>query len=163
MKLDNLHPKLLKPDKFSPLSAQTRYQHSLTGLRPCGSISLSYLLPSHIGLLRYFIEHMHCVPRGHGGCRQATRAVALPRARPRLPLLHCLGACGTQCRGGDEEKLKSVSAISIWRIVAARRGSTTGMLGGIAELQYSLSKATVVGVVRLVADKLARRRACELP
>ena len=56
-----------------------------------------------------------------------------------------------------------MSAISIWRIVAARRGSTTGMLGGIAELQYSLSKATVVGVVRLVADKLARRRACELP
>ena len=35
-------------------------------------------------------------------------------------------------------------------------GSTTGMLGGVAALPYSLSKATVVGVVRLVAEELAR-------
>lgn len=35
-------------------------------------------------------------------------------------------------------------------------GSTTGMLGGLAALPYSLSKATVVGVVRLVAGELAR-------
>uniref|UniRef100_A0ACD5YXE3 Uncharacterized protein n=1 Tax=Avena sativa TaxID=4498 RepID=A0ACD5YXE3_AVESA len=35
-------------------------------------------------------------------------------------------------------------------------GSTTGMLGGVAALPYSLSKATVIGVVRLVAEELAR-------
>jgi NAD(P)-dependent dehydrogenase (short-subunit alcohol dehydrogenase family) len=35
-------------------------------------------------------------------------------------------------------------------------GSTTGMLGGVAALPYSLSKATVVGVVRLAAEELAR-------
>ncbi|KAK1619052.1 hypothetical protein QYE76_024569 [Lolium multiflorum] len=34
-------------------------------------------------------------------------------------------------------------------------GSTTGMLGGVTVLPYSLSKATVVGVVRLVTEDLA--------
>jgi NAD(P)-dependent dehydrogenase (short-subunit alcohol dehydrogenase family) len=35
-------------------------------------------------------------------------------------------------------------------------GSTTGMLGGLAALPYSLSKATVISVVRAAADELAR-------
>ncbi|KAG2646580.1 momilactone A synthase-like [Panicum virgatum] len=35
-------------------------------------------------------------------------------------------------------------------------GSTTGMLGGVAALPYSLSKATVMSVVRMAADELAR-------
>ena len=35
-------------------------------------------------------------------------------------------------------------------------GSTTGMLGGVAALPYSLSKATVISVVRMAADELAR-------
>ncbi|TVU03199.1 hypothetical protein EJB05_51275 [Eragrostis curvula] len=35
-------------------------------------------------------------------------------------------------------------------------GSTTGMVGGVAALPYALSKATVVGVVRLAAEELAR-------
>ncbi|KAK1631424.1 hypothetical protein QYE76_005739 [Lolium multiflorum] len=39
-------------------------------------------------------------------------------------------------------------------------GSTTGMLGGVTVLPYSLSKATVVGVVRLVAEDLAHADVC---
>ncbi|KAK3125564.1 hypothetical protein QOZ80_7BG0606650 [Eleusine coracana subsp. coracana] len=35
-------------------------------------------------------------------------------------------------------------------------GSTTGMRGGVAALPYSLSKASVVAVVRLAAEELAR-------
>ncbi|KAF8668622.1 hypothetical protein HU200_051797 [Digitaria exilis] len=35
-------------------------------------------------------------------------------------------------------------------------GSTTGMLGGVAALPYSLSKATVVSLVRVAAEELAR-------
>ena len=35
------------------------------------------------------------------------------------------------------------------------------MLGGVAALLYSLSKVTVMGVVQLVVDTRARRRACE--
>ncbi|KAL6856219.1 hypothetical protein ACP4OV_019021 [Aristida adscensionis] len=35
-------------------------------------------------------------------------------------------------------------------------GSTTGMLGGVAALPYSVSKAAVVSVVRLAAEELAR-------
>jgi NAD(P)-dependent dehydrogenase (short-subunit alcohol dehydrogenase family) len=35
-------------------------------------------------------------------------------------------------------------------------GSTTGMLGGSAALPYSLSKATVMSVVRVAAEELAR-------
>ncbi|KAL6656891.1 hypothetical protein ACP70R_004671 [Stipagrostis hirtigluma subsp. patula] len=35
-------------------------------------------------------------------------------------------------------------------------GSTTGILGGVSALPYSLSKATVVSVVRLAAEELAR-------
>ncbi|KAJ1291704.1 hypothetical protein BS78_02G336100 [Paspalum vaginatum] len=35
-------------------------------------------------------------------------------------------------------------------------GSTTGMLGGVAALPYSLSKATVISVVRAAAEELAR-------
>lgn len=35
-------------------------------------------------------------------------------------------------------------------------GSTTGMLGGLAALPYSLSKATVISVVPAAADELAR-------
>ncbi|CAN6199657.1 unnamed protein product [Urochloa humidicola] len=35
-------------------------------------------------------------------------------------------------------------------------GSTTGMLGGVAAFPYSLSKATVMNVVRLTAEELAR-------
>ncbi|KAF2923711.1 momilactone A synthase-like isoform X1 [Oryza sativa Japonica Group] len=49
------------------------------------------------------------------------------------------------------------------RVMVPRRGgcvlctgSTTGMLGGLAALPYSLSKAAVVGVVRLAAAELAR-------
>ncbi|CAN6212192.1 unnamed protein product [Urochloa humidicola] len=35
-------------------------------------------------------------------------------------------------------------------------GSTTGLRGGVAALPYSLSKAAVMGVVRLAAEELAR-------
>ncbi|KAF0907114.1 hypothetical protein E2562_015654 [Oryza meyeriana var. granulata] len=49
------------------------------------------------------------------------------------------------------------------RVMVPRRGgcilctgSTTGMLGGLAALPYSLSKSTVVAVVRLAATELAR-------
>ncbi|OEL19810.1 Secoisolariciresinol dehydrogenase [Dichanthelium oligosanthes] len=35
-------------------------------------------------------------------------------------------------------------------------GSTTGMLGGVAALPYSLSKATVMSLVRVAAEELAR-------
>lgn len=55
----------------------------LTGLRPCGSISLSYLFPSRIGLLRYFIEQLACIA-SHG---QATEDEGKPPARWRYLVL----------------------------------------------------------------------------